>query len=84
MKNEILSLCLLLVLSCKIDNSKTDSKIDSVFVQNTNATLSMQPYYGPNLPAKPYELKLNRHQLSNGSYDLEIQISLYNNAYYAL
>ncbi|CAM3943148.1 MULTISPECIES: hypothetical protein [Flavobacterium] len=83
MKNALLFFCLLFVLSCKIDSSKTQSNIDSVFVQNTNVVPSMIHLYGPNLPSEPYELKLDIQQLNNSIYDLEIQMLLYNNAYYA-
>lgn len=77
MKKAILFLYLFLVLSCK-----TDSNTERVFVQIPESELNNQPIYGPNLPAQPYELKLNKHKLSNEIYDLEIQMLLYNDAYY--
>lgn len=78
MKNAILFFCLFLASSCKID-----SNTERVFAQIPESELNNQPVYGPNLPAEPYELKLNTHQLSNTIYDLEIQMLLYNNSYYA-
>jgi len=83
MKKLILSLCILIFLSCKIDHLKTESNIESNFAQLPKSEISTQPVYGPNLPTEPYELKLNTHKLSNDAYDLEIQMLLYNNAYYA-
>lgn len=82
MKNVLLPFCLLFALSCKIDSSKTQSNIDSVYVQNTDIALNKQELYGPDLPSEPYELKLDIHQLNNGIYDLEIQMLLFNNAYF--
>lgn len=79
MKNLILPFGLLLLLSCKIDHSKTESNL----AQIQDSVYNMQSVYGPNLPSNPYELKLNTHKLSNDAYDLEIQMLLYNNAYYA-
>uniref|UniRef100_UPI00404A32C4 hypothetical protein n=1 Tax=Flavobacterium sp. TaxID=239 RepID=UPI00404A32C4 len=78
MKNVIFFFCLLIMLSCKV-NTNTES----IFAQIPESELNSQTNYNSNLPAEPYELKLNTHQLSNTIYDLEITILLYNDAYYA-
>lgn len=83
MKNVILFFSLLILLSCKIDHSKTKPNTETVFAEIPKSEVSTQPVYGPNLPSEPYELILDSHKLSNGIYDLEIQMLLYNNAYYA-
>jgi hypothetical protein len=83
MKNLILPLCILIFLSCKIDHSNTKPNIESNLAQVPKSEISTQPIYGPNLPSEPYKIILDIHKLSNGIYDLEIQMLLYNNAYYA-
>ncbi|WP_320815076.1 hypothetical protein [Flavobacterium sp.] len=83
MKNTILFFSLFILLSCKIDHSKTKLNSETVLAEIPKSEVSMQPVYGPNLPSEPYELILDVHKLSNGIYDLEIQMLLYNNAYYA-
>ena len=82
MKNVILSLCLLVLLSCKIDNSKTDSNTEPIMAQIPQSEINKQPIYGPNFPSDPYELKLDLHQLNNKTYDLEIKMLLNHNSYY--
>mgnify|MGYP005991898563 CR=1 FL=1 len=82
MKNLILSFYLLFLLSCKMDFPKTELNIVSDISQVTKPEQSNQLIYGPNLPANPYELKLDTHKLSKGIYDLEIKMLLYNNAYF--
>ncbi|NHN24652.1 hypothetical protein FIA58_003095 [Flavobacterium jejuense] len=79
MKKIIFPFCLLFALGCKVDHPKPESNL----AQIQDSVYNIQSVYGPNLASKPYELKLNTHQLSNGNYDLEIQMLLYNNAYYA-
>lgn len=83
MKNVLLFFSLLCFLGCKIDPSKSEPFVDNSLIANTNSTTNKQLLYGPNLPTEPYELKLNIHQLKNNIYDLEIQMLLFNNAYYA-
>lgn len=83
MKNLILSLCLLFVLSCKIDYPKTEASIESGISQVTKSEHSNPIVYGPNLPTNPYELKLDTHKVSDGIYDLEMKMFLFNDAYYA-
>jgi len=83
MKNVILFFCTLVVLSCKIDSSKTESTSDTVVSQNLKTETNKLLQYGPNLPTEPYEIKLDAHQKSTHIYDLQIQMLLYNNAYYA-
>lgn len=82
MKNLILSFCLLFLLSCKMDFPKTEATIENNSSQITKSEPSEQVAYGPNLPANPYELKLDAYKISNGIYDLEIKMLLYNNAYF--
>lgn len=84
MKNLILSFCLLLFISCKIDSSKTETaSTDSVFVQIAKSEPRNLTVYGPKLPENPYELKLETHKLSEGIYDLEMKMYLYHDAFYA-
>ena len=83
MKKLILSLCILIFLSCKIDHLKTESNIESNFAQIPTSEISTQSVYGPSLPNQPYDIKLDIHKLSNDFYDLDIQMLLYNDAYYA-
>jgi hypothetical protein len=83
MKKIILSLCILIFLSCKIDHLKTESNIESNFAQIPKSEISTQSVYGPNLPTQPYDIKLDIHKLNNDFYDLDIQMLLYNDAYYA-
>ena len=83
MKNILLFLCLILQLSCKIETPKTEVTTDAVLTENSNTTANNQLLYGPNLPTEPYELKLNIQKVNSSLYDLEIQMLLYNNAYYA-
>lgn len=79
MKNVILTFCLLVALGCKVDHPKPESDL----AQIQDSVYSSQPVYGPNLSVNPYDLKLKTHQLSAVLYDLEIQVLLFNNAYYA-
>ena len=83
MKNLILSFCLLFLLSCKMDFPKTEAIVENNSSQITKSEPSKQVVYGPNLPANPYELKLDVHKLSDGIYNLEIKMFLFNDAYYA-
>lgn len=83
MKNVILFFCLFIAISCKIDPSKNKPNTENVSAQIPESELNSLPIYGPHLPSEPYELILDVHKLSNGIYDLEIQMLLYNNAYYA-
>ena len=83
MKSLILSFYLLFLISCKIDYPKTEATIESDISQVTKSEPSNQLVYGPKLPANPYELKLDTHKLSNGIYDLEIKMFLFNDAFYA-
>ncbi|NJM80403.1 MAG: hypothetical protein HC854_13750, partial [Flavobacterium sp.] len=83
MKNILLSLCLILQLSCKIETPKTEVTSDTVLAENSNTTANKQLLYGPNLPTEPYELKLDMQKVNSNLYDLKIQILLHNNAYYA-
>jgi len=82
MKNLILSFCLLFLLSCKMDFPKTEATIESNTSQVTKSQPNNQFVYGPKLPENPYELKLDAHQLSDGVYDLEIKMLLYNGSFY--
>ena len=83
MKNVILFFCAFVLLSCKIDSSKTESISNTVIGQNFKTETNKLVQYGPNLPTEPYEIKLDTHQKSTHIYDLQIQMLLYNNAYYA-
>ncbi|WP_130735040.1 hypothetical protein [Flavobacterium sp. J27] len=83
MKNVIFPFCFLLLISCKIDSSKTESTSDTILSQNLKNETEKSLQYGPNVSAEPYEMKLDIHEVSDAVYDLEIQMLLYNNAYYA-
>lgn len=83
MKKVILFFCALVVSSCKIDSSKIESISDTAISQNLKTETNKLVQFGPNLPAEPYEIKLDVHPTSNHIYELEIQMLLYNNAYYA-
>ena len=83
MKNLILCFCLLFVLSCKMDFPKTEVTIESDISQVTKSEPRNQIVYGPKLPENPYELKLDTHKLSDGVYDIEMKMFLYNDAFYA-
>lgn len=74
---------MLFLLSCKIDYPKTEATIENNRSQVTKSEPSKQVVYGPKLPANPYELKLDTHKLSNDTYDLEIKMFLFNDAFYA-
>lgn len=79
MKKIILPFCLLFALGCKVDHPKPESNL----AQIQDSVFNVQSVYGPNLVSNPYELKLDINQLSNAIYDLEIQMLLFNDAYYA-
>lgn len=78
MKNVILSACVLLMVSCKVDHPKPESNL----AQIQDSVYNMQSVYNPNLPSNAYELKLDIQQLDNITYDLEIQILLNHNSYF--
>ena len=82
MKNIILFFSLFILLSCKIDHSKTKPNTETVFAEIPKSEVSMQPVYGPNFPSDPYELKLDIHQLKNFTYDLEIMMLLNHDSYF--
>jgi hypothetical protein len=65
-----------------MDFPKTEATIESDITQVTKPEQNNKLVYGPKIPANPYELKLDKHKLSNDTYHLEIKMFLYNDAFY--
>ncbi|VXC20007.1 conserved hypothetical protein [Flavobacterium sp. 9AF] len=80
----LLSCCFLLVLlSCKTNETKTEVALVTVPSKEVKSQKDSVFNLGPKPTSNPYEVKLDIHQKSDAIYDLEIQMLLYNNAYYA-
>lgn len=75
--------CLLLLFSCKIDQTKKEVTLATVPSKEIKSQKDSIFNFGPNQAPNPYEVKLAIYQTSKDSYNLEIQMLLYNNAYYA-
>lgn len=83
MKNLILCLCILFMISCKTDNSKTETAMLSMVIEVPKTSCSMNRFNGPVVEhPHPYELNLNLNSLENNVYDLEMAMVLINGAHF--
>ncbi|MVO10307.1 hypothetical protein GOQ30_14130 [Flavobacterium sp. TP390] len=83
MKTLLSCCCFLLLFSCKTDPAKTEATLALVPSEEINSQKDSVFNFGPKPAPNSYDIKLDAHQTSNQIYELEIQMLLYNNAYYA-
>lgn len=82
MKNIIISLCIILALSCKNNTSKTENAITSIIPEVPKLEYYITPINNPELVKAPYKLNLEIEKVDKDVYDLKIGMELFDGAYY--
>jgi hypothetical protein len=82
MKNLIMFLGFIIIISCKTDHSKTQLAIASIDTQVQKLEVPVDPVESPSSSSNPYNIKLDSHKLDNDTYDLEIRMELNDGAHF--
>ncbi len=82
MKNSIVCLCFIFMMSCKTDNSKTQNLMASMVAPTSKLESTSHKVEGPITLTKPYELKFKVNTLNDDTFELEIMVELNNGAHF--